>query len=725
MTPLPGIVKPIESRLRGDPSVRDDNRSDNDSAEPLGSLPADLNDSRLLHELSLSLLERHDLPSLYAKVVETARVLMSADFASLQMLDMSAGEHEPHLHLLAHSGFTAHAADHWRTVLIESTTSCGESWATGERVVVADIEHHAPFCDTVDLDVFRETGIKAMQSTPLRSRDGAFIGMISTHWGRFHEPDERQLGLIDIMARLTADLIERARSEDALRLSEARLRALVTATSYSLYRMSPDWKLMRALDGRGFLRDTTDVSEDWVRNYIHAEDQPRLLAAIQLALDSRSMFELEHRVAKVDGTWGWAHSRAVPLFDADGKIVEWFGAASDVTARVEAEHALRESREKLLDADRMKDQFLATLAHELRNPLAPVRHGLQILRCAGAAETSLPILDMLDRQVDHMVRLVDDLMEVARINSGALQLSRTEIDVEDTVRSALELSRPLLDRGGHALHVRYPPERLYVHADQVRLTQVLSNLLNNAARYTPSGGRIELEIGRDENRVVIRVSDNGNGLAATDLPKLFRLFERLDAPQASGEGLGVGLALAKRLMELQGGDIAVESPGRGLGSTFTVHLPIVEKPVHVKSSTRVTEPMRFDGLRVLIVDDNVDSAMSLGMLLDMSGCTTRVVHSGADALEAVKEFEPRVAVLDIGMPDMDGIQLARELRARTQLAQTSLVALTGWGQADDRVKTREAGFECHLVKPVSFEQLCEVLCQCVGHLPAQITDPSV
>jgi PAS domain S-box-containing protein len=671
-------------------------------------LQADLSESRLLHDLCLHLLVDHDAAGFYQRTVDAAKQLLRADFASIQLL----GERDDGsavMQLIAQHGFTPLACERWREVHVDSTTSCGAAWAKSERVVIPDIEESELLRGTTDYLILRETGIRAMQTTPLRSRNGVMLGLISTHWRTVHAPDVRQLRLLDVLARQASDLVERAVKEEALRLSESRFRALVTSASYSVYRMSADWSSMRALDGRGFLADTLSDSAEWLNTYIHRDDQPAVLRAIEKAIASRSIFELEHRVLRADGSFGWTSSRAVPIFDSTGQLVEWFGAASDVTARKDAERALRESEARLIEADRMKDRFLATLAHELRNPLAPIRNGLQILRVSRNADQAGTVLAMLDRQVDHMVRLVDDLMEVARVTSGALELQRDRIDLADALKAALELSRPAVEAGGHALQVCFAPERLIVDGDCVRLAQVFSNLINNAAKYSPTPGLIQVSLGLEGDAAVVRVTDQGIGIAPGDQGRLFTLFGRLRASAAVGDGLGVGLALAKHLVELHGGAISVASAGVGSGSEFAVALPVLASEAAAAPRGKDLDACAYDRLKVMVVDDNRDAADSLAAVLDLLGCEASVFYGGAQALQAIGRIAPSLVLLDIGMPDMDGYAVARQIRASSRHDDAMVVAVTGWGQVEDRLRTKQAGFDDHLVKPVDMDVLERVL----------------
>ncbi|WP_437662404.1 ATP-binding protein [Sorangium sp. So ce1182] len=359
--------------------------------------------------------------------------------------------------------------------------------------------------------------------------------------------------------------------------------------------------------------------------------------------------------------------------------------------------------DQLRDQDRRKDEFLATLAHELRNPLAPIRTGLEILQVSGSEEQDRKILAMIERQVGHMVRMVDDLLDVSRITRGKVELRRERVDLRSVLNSALETSRPLIEAAAHELAVRLPAEPLLLDADPTRLAQVFANLLNNAAKYTPGGGSIRVAARRDGAAVVVRVMDSGVGIPADMLPKVFDMFTQVvrSIDRAQG-GLGIGLTLVRRLVELHGGTVHAESEGPGQGSTFTVRLPLAaaDVPAARPPSSGSAARHATAALRVLVVDDNVDGAESLALLLRMSGHRTRAVHTGPEALTAARELGADVVFLDIGLPGMDGYEVARRLRADPGFAGLVLVALTGWGTEDDRRRAREAGFDHHLTKPV-------------------------
>ncbi len=394
-----------------------------------------------------------------------------------------------------------------------------------------------------------------------------------------------------------------------------------------------------------------------------------------------------------------------PVLSVDGTIIGASKVARDITQRKQSDAALR-------DADRRKDEFLATLAHELRNPLAPIRNSLHILRMTACNDpTADRVCEMMERQVNHMVRLVDDLMEVSRITRGTIELRKEETDLATTLLSALETSRPLIAAADHQLAITIPQEPIPLFGDAVRLSQLFANLLNNAAKYTDHGGQIWLTARQEGDEVVVSVRDNGVGIAAPMLPKVFEMFVQADrSANRSQGGLGIGLTLVKRLAELHEGTVSVRSEGPGQGSEFVVRLPVahVRERDAGQSSVRqaVTAALQR---RVLVVDDNKDAATSLGMLLRFLGTDVQVAHDGATALALIENYRPDVVLLDIGMPGMDGFEVARRVRERADFNNIMLIALTGWGQAHDRDRTRSSGFDHHLVKPADITVLQSLL----------------
>jgi CheY-like chemotaxis protein len=378
------------------------------------------------------------------------------------------------------------------------------------------------------------------------------------------------------------------------------------------------------------------------------------------------------------------------------------------------------ARRKLAEADQRKDEFLATLAHELRNPLAPLRNALQLLRLKGVDDTQLGMQEMMERQVNHLVRLVDDLLEISRITRGAFELRKERVNAGLVVRNAVETAQPLIDAGGHQLEVDVR-DGLMVDGDPVRLAQIVANLLNNAAKYIGVGGRIAVSGGREGDFAVIRVSDNGPGIAPEAMPRLFEMFNRGErSSQLAQGGLGIGLALSRRLAEMHGGTLEARTSSGG--SEFALRLPLASAADQPRAQP--AEPGPAAARSVLVVDDNRDAAESLAMLLSHLGATVRVAHDGVSALEEFERRPADVVVLDIGMPGMNGYEVARRMRERFADDAPQLVALTGWGQEDDRRRAREAGFHHHLVKPAELATLQQLLASTARPARTAIPDTS-
>jgi PAS domain S-box-containing protein len=396
----------------------------------------------------------------------------------------------------------------------------------------------------------------------------------------------------------------------------------------------------------------------------------------------------------------------VPVFGVEGDVEAVAGTTRDVTERKQMEASL-------LEADRRKDEFLATLAHELRNPLAPIRNAVQLLRHVDSQDVMLKrARDIIDRQLHHMIRLVDDLLEVSRITLGQVTLRAQPVSLRRILEDALEVSAPGIQSREHQLSVELPPPDLQVVGDGTRLAQVFHNLLDNAAKYTPAGGQISLGTRQAGDEVAITIRDTGIGIEPEFQPRVFNLFTRVDSGDAiKTSGLGIGLALAKQFVALHGGTIAVTSAGKDLGSEFAVTLPLPPRDgAQAGDATdRSERTLVGAGCRVLVVDDNRDAATSLGMLLEMYGCTVTLAHGGAEALQVAQVRTLDLVLLDIGMPDMDGYEVARRLRATSGTAAIRLVALTGWGQERDKQLSAAAGFDLHLTKPVDAETLATLL----------------
>jgi PAS domain S-box-containing protein len=523
-------------------------------------------------------------------------------------------------------------------------------------------------------------------------------------WDAISTPIFSEDGNILCISHTTTDVTERVRAVAAIRESEARFRALTHASADVIYRMSPDWSELRQLDGRGFIKDAANPRTFWLDDYVPPEEQPLVHAEIADAIRNKRVFELEHRVRRVDGSDGWTLSRAVPMFGEDGEIEEWIGAASDISERKMAE-------EKLRELDRRKDEFLAMLAHELRNPLAPIGAAAELLQRAKPNETLVRTTSqIIGRQVRHMTALIDDLLDVSRVTRGLVELDEAPLDVAQIAFEAIEQVTPLVQARRQELKVNLPQARALVCGDKKRLVQVLANILNNAAKYTQEGGTLRLDVAADAQQVSVAVVDNGIGMAPELVARAFDLFAQAErsVDRASG-GLGLGLALVRSLVELHGGTVACDSPGLGKGSRFVVALPRLSEADAPGQAGGSEAALDAGALRILVVDDNEDAADTLAMLLEASGHEVLVEHSSRQALARAHETAPQVCLLDIGLPDMDGAELARRLRALPETADALLVAVTGYGQESDRARTRDAGFDHHLVKPIDLDKLNEVL----------------
>lgn len=772
-------------------------------------------------------------------------------------------------------------------------------------------------------------------------------------------------GTVEAVAGSTREISDRKRAELALKLNEERYRAIVTATSDVIYRMSGDWSELYPLDGRGLVVSNEEPTRNWMESNVPSSQHSIVKAAIEDALKRRSMFELEHQVVRKDGSIGWTHSRAVPIFDDKDQIVEWFGIASDVTRRKEAEGALNDirsrmetalaagaigtwnwdvqadaffgdaslarifgvdvelvsggkisgvmnaihiddrqrvgklvaealaegdnydadyrvtqpdgtlkwvtargkierneegvpvrfpgvviditdrkqaegdlkrvteeserrkriyetilsntpdfayvigldhrfiycndpllrmwgrtwdeavgktfleigyeawhaelherevdevrrtrepirgevpfdgtfgrriydyifvpvfdangeveavagttrdvterkaSEEAIREADRKKDNFLALLAHELRNPLAPIRNGLQVLRLAENDEEAVASArEMMDRQLSHMVRLIDDLLDISRITTNKMELRRRQITLKEVADSGVEGAGHLIANAGHELTVSLPTDEVLLDADLTRLAQVLSNLLGNSAKYTPRGGKISLVAKRIGNEAAISVSDTGLGIPEKELPRIFDMFSQVDrSTERSTGGLGIGLALVKGLVEMHGGTVAVESE-EGKGSTFTVKLPVAESQLTTEKNAQVASKAKPDKCRVLVVDDNRDGATSMAMMLRLLGNEVTTAHDGREAVKIADAFRPDLILMDIGLPFLSGLEATKRIKEEAWGRDIRIVALTGWGQESDREESRAAGCFGHLVKPVEFSDLQKVL----------------
>ncbi|KQT10210.1 ATP-binding protein [Ramlibacter sp. Leaf400] len=524
--------------------------------------------------------------------------------------------------------------------------------------------------------------------------------------------------LVDAFNAMLDELQRRSQTlegaNQALRSSEARYQLAVRGSSAGLW----DWDMpggtmfysprFKAL--LGYTDEEFPDKPSSIRDVLHPDDWPAVAATLRAHLRERAPYQVECRLRDRAGHWRWFFVAGAALWDPAGQPFRMAGSVVEVTERKEAERVLQE-------ANRAKDEFLATLAHELRNPLAPIRTGLEILKkdTANGAPSQIARATM-ERQLAHMIRLIDDLLDISRINSGKIRLEVSRVRLRPALDSAVEISRPAVASGGHSLSVEMPEDEIEVMGDPTRLAQALGNLLNNAAKYTPPGGRIALRARREGEFALIEVEDNGEGIPREMLDTIFSLFSQVRSTldRAQG-GLGIGLYLVRSLIELHGGTVVAESAGPGLGSRFIVRLPCLAATAHpLPQLAPAALGLPQGGVKVLLVDDNVDAAETLSLVLEMAGCTTHVLHEGTQVVAAAHGFGPDVILLDIGLPGMSGYEVAQRLRQEPRFARTLLVAITGWGTEQDRRRSQESGFDQHLTKPVDFSALEPLLHQAVA-----------
>ena len=551
---------------------------------------------------------------------------------------------------------------------------------------------------------YKPRGIRAMIALPLL-RGGELVAVLAIVDAQPRDWTVSEIELVRRVADIVWPAFEKARADRALASSEERLLLAQSIAQMGTWEWDPSSnKCFFSREGHdlfGMVRNESHNFDDLLAR-VDSRDSLALQAALE-ACRQTGATEIEFRYRHPSRDVRWLHAKAGLAYN-NGRLCV-VGIALDVTERRQAEDALKEVNQR-------KDEFLAMLAHELRNPLAPIRSAAQILRVHGKANSQLDwARAVIERQAMHLTRLVDDLLDVSRIVRGQIVLERQPLDLKEAIQNAVETSRPIILERHHRLHVTIPEVEVQIEGDLTRLAQVLANLLINAAKYTNEGGDIRIEGLREGAQAIVKVSDSGIGIGPSLLPHVFDLFTQgertLDRAQG---GLGIGLTLVRRIVEMHGGAVEARSAGAGLGSEFIVRLPAIEsRPRTVAAAVKSKQPASTRLLRILVVDDNVDAAESIAMLLSLDGHDVRSVHDAQRALDMVSEFLPDLVLLDIGLPGMDGYEVARQLRSRQEITGIRLVAVTGYGQQEDRDRARDAGFDQHLVKPVEPDALNAVL----------------
>ncbi len=562
---LQGIVRDITERKRAEAALRESERR----------LASELEAMNRLHALTIRVMNAQNLTTALEDVLVNAVATCQADFGCIQLYDARTQE----LEMVTQHGFGDEFLDHFRIVRGDEGSACSQALKFGERIMIDDVNVDPAFAP--HRQIAAAAGFRAVQSMPLKTHDLRIVGVLSTHFRIPHRISDRDQRMLDLYARLAADMIERFRIQQSLK-----------------------------------------------------------------------------------------------------------------------------------EADRRKDEFLATLAHELRNPLAPICNGLQLIRLSASKEAQFEAIIIMERQLQQMVRLVDDLLDVARISRNKLELRKEPVDLESVVRSAVETSRPLIEALRHELEISLPAAPIMLEADPVRLAQAFSNLLNNAAKYSEQGSRISLTAEQQDGELIVNVRDTGIGIEADKLVRIFEMFVQGDGlEERSQGGLGVGLALVQRLIEMHGGRVEARSEGSGKGSEFILRLPLIvtAAPEVAHTKDEHLRPAMQLARRILVVDDNRDSAESMAMMLEIMGYDVAMAHDGLEAIGVARTFKPDVAFLDLGMPRLNGYEAARSIREQQWGKQIKLVALTGWGQEEVKRRTQEAGFDAHIVKPIDFNQLEELV----------------
>ncbi|WP_161630472.1 ATP-binding protein [Stutzerimonas azotifigens] len=670
-------------------------------------LKEQVDDLQLLQTLSQRLLQ---LPTLREQLGALLEALCNFHHASHGTVTLSFDGGPLELH--ASRGYADDAfADFGPEVVPSGTTS--RSMRSGGRIVIRDVETDPDFAPFLALA--RRVGFRAVHTTPVLDPNGAVMGSISVQIVSPREPSMREVRMADLCAGMASVFIERARAQEEAGRSAQRLRVALDSSTMPFVILQP----IRAGDGQlvdfrmefvneagahALGRSVGELLGEPLRNIVAGWERDAVFACCVEVVERRETQELEWQ-AQRHSCECWFHIVVNPF---QSGVALWF---ANITQRKEQER-------QLLEADRRKDAFLATLAHELRNPLAPIRQAAALVGSPGASEAQKRwSQEVIERQVRHMALLLDDLLDVSRITHDKIVLRRQPVPLADAIEGAMQTTRTLLDAKGHRLYYRPPTRSLQLDADPLRVEQIITNLLTNAAKYTPDGGEISIEVAFERNQAHVTVADNGIGIAPENLESVFSMFAQIPSPDGqAASGLGIGLALARGLARLHGGDLRVSSEGLGHGSRFTVTLPLAKR-LAVPRSEPAAPTLRHVRRKVLVADDNHDIAETMAELLRMEGHEVCTAFDGRQALDAYQRFRPDVALLDIGMPGLRGDEVAAAIRSLPGGHDVLLVAFTGWGQALDRERALSSGFDRHLTKPANIDEVYALIAEAPDRMP--------